>query len=391
MRSLPLPPDRLKLLLPLLSLPLLWACSPPPPAEAPLRAVRAMTVQPGQAGQTHEYAAEIRARIESRLGFQVGGKLVERLVNLGDHVAAGRALARIDTRDLALGQQAARAAVQAAQVQVELNQADYQRYKDLRDKGFISGAELERRETALKASRAQLDQARAQAGVQDNQAGYAVLTAGAAGVITSVDAEPGAVLAAGTPVLRLAHDGPRDAVFSVPEDRVESVRALLGKTGALQLRPWGTAEQALPATVREVSAAADAATRTFLVKADIGLAPLRLGQTATVAISAPAVAAAVIKLPLQAVFERGGQPMVWTVDRAAMTVKAAPVQVAGAEGNLVLVSGGLPAGASVVTAGVHVLNEGQKVRWYQEPAAPAGAAASAPAAVAAPAASASSR
>lgn len=378
------PPARLKLLLPLLTLPVLWACSPPPPAEAPLRAVRTLTVQPGQAGQTHEYAAEVRARVESRLGFQVPGKLVERMANLGDHVAAGRALARIDTRDLALGQQAARAAVQAAQVQVELNQADYQRYKDLRDKGFISSAELERRETTLKASRAQLEQARAQAGVQDNQAGYAVLTAGAAGVITSVDAEPGAVLAAGTPVLRLAHDGPRDAVFSVPEDRVESVRALLGKVGALQLRPWGAAEQPLPATVREVSAAADAATRTFLVKADIGNAPLRLGQTATVAISAPA-GGTVIKLPLQAVFERGGQPMVWTVDRAAMTVKATPVTVAGAEGNLVLVGAGLAAGASVVTAGVHVLNEGQKVRWYQEPAA------SAPAAPAMPAASAASR
>jgi RND family efflux transporter MFP subunit len=143
----------------------------------------------------------------------------------------------------------------------------------------------------------------------------------------------------------------------------------------------------LPATVREVSAAADSATRTFLVKADIGSAPLSLCQTATVAINAPA-GSAVIKLPLQAVFERGGQPMVWTVDRGAMTVKAAPVQVAGAEGNLVLVAGGLTAGASVVTAGVHVLNEGQKVRWYQEPAASAPAAmASAAAPLAASAAS----
>ncbi|MDT7835242.1 efflux RND transporter periplasmic adaptor subunit [Aquabacterium sp. OR-4] len=374
------------MLLALVTLPLLWACSPPPPADAPLRAVRTMTVQPGQAGLTHDYAAEIRARTESRLGFQVGGKLVERMVNLGDQVAAGRALARIDTRDLALGQQAARASVQAAQVQVDLNQADYQRYKELRDKGFISGAELERRETTLKASRAALEQARAQAGVQDNQAGYAVLTAGAAGVVTSVDAEPGAVLAAGTSVLRLAHDGPRDAVFSVPEDRVDSVRALLGKAGALALKPWGAADKPLPATVREVSAAADPATRTFLVKADIGSAALRLGQTATVAIAAP-LGSAVIKLPLQALFERGGKPMVWRVDRASMVVQARPVTVAGAEGNLVLIGQGLAAGESVVTAGVHTLNEGQKVRWYQEPAAAAApatahaiAAASAPAA-----------
>ncbi len=361
------------LLLALFTAPLLWACSPPPPAEAPLRAVRTMTVQPGQAGLTHEYAAEIRARTESRLGFQVGGKLIERMVNVGDQVGAGRALARLDTRDLALGQQAARAAVQAAQVQVELNQADYQRYKELRDKGFISGAELERRETTLKASRAALEQARAQAGVQDNQAGYALLTAAAPGVITSVEAEPGAVLSAGTTVLRLAHDGPRDAVFNVPEDRVDSVRALLGRPGALALRPWGAGDKALPATLREVSAAADPATRTFQVKADIGSSALRLGQTATIAIAAPvspAQAGAVFRLPLAAVFERGGQPMVWRVDRASMLVQARPVTVAGAEGNLVLIGAGLAAGESVVTAGVHTLNEGQKVRWYQEPSAP---------------------
>lgn len=382
------------LLLALITAPLLWACSPPPPAEAPLRAVRTMTVQPGQTGLTHEYAAEIRARTESRLGFQVGGKLIERLVNVGDQVAAGRPLARIDTRDLALGQQAARAAVQAAQVQVELNQADYQRYKDLRDKGFISSAELERRETTLKASRAALEQARAQAGVQDNQAGYAVLTAVAPGVITSVDAEPGAVLAAGTTVLRLAHDGPRDALFSVPEDRVDSVRALLGRPGALQLLPWGAADKPLPAMVREVSAAADPATRTFQVKADIGRATLRLGQTATVAMAAPAPAAqagAVFKLPLAAVFERGGQPMVWRVDRASMLVQARPVKVAGAEGNLVLIGAGLVAGESVVTAGVHTLNEGQKVRWYQEPSASAPMAAASTAATSTPAPAAASR
>ena len=120
------------------------------------------------------------------------------------------------------------------------------------------------------------------------------------------------------------------------------------------------------ATVREVSAAADPVTRTFLIKADIGRSALRLGQTASVRVDAPAVAG-VIKLPLPAVFELGGQSTVWLLDRATMVVRAQPITVAGADGNRVLVAGGLAAGQTVVTAGVHALTPGQAVRLYVEP------------------------
>ena len=353
------------LVLPLV-LPLFVACSQPAPVEEPVRAVRTLTVQGGSSSLQHEYAAEIRPRTESRLSFRVGGKLVRRLVNQGDMVKAGQVLAQIDGSDLKLGQDVARAAVSTASAQLALSETEFKRYKELRDQGFISGLELERREAALKASQAQAQQARAQAGVQNNQAGYAVLVADVAGVVTAVDAEPGAVLAAGSPVLRVAQDGPRDAVFSVPEDRAAALRQLLGKPGAIKLKAWGSADAPLPATVREVAAAADPTTRTFLIKADIGATALRLGQTASVLVDAPVVAG-VIKLPLPAVFEQGGQSKVWRLDRAAMTVKAQPVLIAGADGNLVLVGAGLAAGEVVVTAGVHALTEGQKVRFYVEP------------------------
>lgn len=366
------------LLLPLFLVPWLLACKDGAPVADPVRAVRSITVQAGTTALQHEYAAEVRARVESRLAFRVGGKLVQRRVNVGDLVKAGQPLAQIDAGDLKLGQDAARAAVNAAQAQLALSEAEFRRYKDLREQGFISGLELERRETALKAARSQAEQAAAQAGVQANQAGYAVLLADVPGIVTAVDAEPGAVLAAGTPVLRLAHDGPRDAVFSVPEDRAAALRALLGKPGALRLRAWGDDRALLAATVREVAAAADPMTRTFLVKADIGATPLRLGQTATVLVDAPTVPG-VIKLPLAAVFEQGGQSTVWLVDPATMRVRPQPIAVAGADGNLVVVAGGLAPGQVVVTAGVHALTPGQQVRWYLEP----GAAPSVPAAPAA--------
>lgn len=344
----------------------LAACSRPEPAPEPVRAVRTLTVASDSAGGVHEFAAEVRARVESRLGFRVAGKMTARTAEVGQHVKAGQTLAQLDGTDLKLGQDAALAATRAAQTNYDLAAAEYKRYKDLRDQGFISGLELERRESTLKAQKAQLDQALAQANVQGNQAGYAALLAPAAGVVTGIDAEPGTVLAAGTPVLRLAHDGPRDAVFAVPEDRLTAMRALLGKPGGLKVRLWGSTAT-MPATVREVAAAADPATRTFLVKADLGAAPVQLGQTVTVLVDLPRLEG-ITKLPLAAVMQQQGQTAVWLLDTATMTVKVQPITVAGADGNSVVVAAGLSPGQTVVTAGVHVLTPGQKVKFYEPPA-----------------------
>jgi membrane fusion protein, multidrug efflux system len=349
------------------SVALLAACARPDPPPAPVRAVRTMVVAPATVGGVHEFAAEVRARTESRLAFQVPGRLLRRPAEIGATVRAGETLAEIDPQDLRLAQSAAQAAVAAAEVNAVQATADLRRFRDLHAQGFISAAELQRRETSARAADAQLAQARAQAAVQGNQAGYSRLLAPVAGVVTAIEAEPGAVLAAGQAVLRLAHAGPRDAVFAVPEDAVDALRALRGREGALQVQPWAASER-WPATVREVAAAADPATRTFLVKADLGRAAADLGQTVTVQLPLPA-RDGLIRLPLSAVRELGGKTVVWQLDPAAMTVKARPVQIAGADGNFALIGGGLAAGAEVVTAGVHVLAEGLKVTRYVESAA----------------------
>lgn len=354
---------------------LLAACAKTEPVPDPIRAVRTITVSADAAGGVREYAAEVRARTESRLGFRVGGKLVRRNVDAGSTVKAGQVLAQLDPQDLRLGQDAARAALVAAQANHDQTQADYQRYKDLRDQGFISSAELERRDTALKAARAQLDQARAQASVQGNQAAYAALLADASGVVTAVDAEPGMVVSAGAPVLRLAHDGPRDVVFSVPEDQVSLIKAMAAQPGRFKVRLWGAAGEPLPAQIREIAAAADPVTRTFIVKADIGGAAskdVRLGQTATMVVEMPK-AVGINKLPLSALKEEQGRTIVWVVDAPSMTVKPQPVQIAGADGNDAVVTAGLAPGQMVVTAGVHVLSPGQKVKLYVDPTVAAAA------------------
>lgn len=364
-------PHLLRLAPPLLLATLLSAlmsgCGKQPAAPEPERAVRTLLVNASTASVSHEYAAEVKPRIESRLSFRVNGKLLSRSVNLGDTVRAGQVLARIDAQDLKLAQAAAAAGVAAARTNRDQAGADYKRFVDLQRQGFISAAELERRDSAFKAAQAQLEQAKAQADVQGNQAGYAQLVADVSGVVTSVNAEPGQVLAAGTPVVSLALDGPRDIVFSVPEDQVARVKAAASQPGALKVRVWGS-DKTAPLTLREVAAAADPVTRTFLIKADAGKLDVRLGQSATVVLDLPQ-RAGIVKLPLAAVLQQGGKTSVWTLDGASMTVKPVPVQVGGAEGNDVVIAGGLAAGQEVVVAGVHVLSPGQKVKRYVPPRA----------------------
>ena len=348
----------------------LAACSKNETAPDPVRAVRTLTITAQTAGGAYEYAGEVKSRTESRLSFRVSGKMLKRLVDLGDTVKAGQVLAQLDPQDLRLGQDAARATVAMAQASHDQNVADFKRYKDLHDQGFIGPAELDRRDMALKTARASLDQAKAQLNVQGNQASYASLLADASGVITGIELEPGMMAAAGTPVLRLAHDGPRDVVFSVPEDKVPLVKAIAAKPGGFKVRLWGAQGEAIPATIREIAAAADSVTRTFLVKADIGKATgARLGQTATVAMELPQLGG-VTKLPLSALREEQGKSAVWLVDRGNMTVKSQFVTLAGADGNEAVITSGLAPGQVVVTAGVHVLSPGQKVKFYVDPGAP---------------------
>lgn len=345
------------------------ACSRQPAPEEPVRSVKLLTVAAGGLVSTTEFAGEVRARSESRLGFRVGGKLLQRPAEVGQRVKAGDLLAQLDPQDLALSSQAAQAQVSAAQTQRDLAAADLKRFEDLKAQGFVSGAEIERRQASLQAAEASLRQARAQGSVQGNQASYARLLADGPGVILAVEADVGQVVAAGTPVVRLARDGARDVVIAVPEDRVAQLRPGL----PAQVRLWAAADSAaapLSAVVREVAASADPATRTYQVKLALPEGtPVSLGATAYVTLPPAAGAApAVIKLPTSALMRsEAGAPQttsVWVFDPASSTVQARPVSVAGADGNEVVVTAGLQPGEEVVAAGVHVLAPGQKVTRF---------------------------
>jgi len=354
----------------------LAACSRQAPVQEPVRSVKLLTVGATDVNAQAEYAAEIRARIESRLGFRVAGKLIQRQVDAGQRVQAGQVLAQIDPQDYQLAAQAAQAQLVSAQTQRDVALADYKRYESLRTQGFISGAELERREASLKAAEAALVQAHSQSQAQVNQVAYARLQATAAGVVTALEAEIGQVLAAGQPVLRLAHDGPRDAVFNVPEQTVQAFK--VGMPMQAQLVSGG---ETLKGRVREVGASADPVTRTFTIKLALDASEkLPLGATVNVQAGAlQGAQVAAIKLPTSALRQEGAGTAVWVLDEAGMTVRSQPVQLGPVDGNQIVIASGLQPGQKVVAAGVHVLTAGQKVTAYVDPAV---AAASAPASTA---------
>lgn len=341
---------------------LVAGCSRPEPAAEPIRAVKLLTVGVAQLTAQTQYAGEIRARTESRLGFRVPGKILRRPAELGQRVRAGELLAQLDARDFELAAAASQAQVSAAQTQRTLAAADMERYAKLKSQNFISGAELERREATLKAANASLAQARAQASAQGNQSTYTRLLADADGVVTSVDAEPGQVVAAGASVVRVARDGARDVVFAVPEDKV--ARLAVGQ--ALAVQSWSGGAP-LSASIREVAASADPATRTYAVKAAIegGEAP-PLGATVTVVPAALSVQGTpAMLLPTTALMKGSDGTSVWVFDADTSTLRAQPVSIATADGNSAVIASGLTPGMRVVATGVHVLSSGQKVNVYE--------------------------
>lgn len=327
----------------------LAACSKAEAPEQPPRTVRVLKIDGEAVSQGLTFPGEVRARYESRLGFRLGGKIVERRVDVGDRVKRGQVLARLDAQDASLNAAQAEAARALAE-------AEAKRTRELRGKNFVSQAVLDAKETALAT-------AAAQAGMAKNQAAYTTLVADRDGVVTAVEAEAGQVVAAGQTVLRVAEGGEREIVIAVPESDVEILRgaeAFEVSLNSLPGRVWA-------GRLRELSPAADAQTRTFTARIAVPQADeaVRLGMSARVAAkvsrgdTAPA-------LPLSAFVTRNDQANVWVVDPATQTVKLTKVETAGIAGNELRVKSGLAPGQLVVTAGANLLVEGQKVRLPEQ-------------------------
>ncbi|WP_338762232.1 efflux RND transporter periplasmic adaptor subunit [Massilia sp. METH4] len=335
---------------------LLAACSKPPEKTEDIRPVRAIVLQSSDVDVNAEFSGEVRARYQSQLGFRVPGKIVTRKVDVGTVVRKGQALMQLDPQDLRLGQAQALATLRAAETTRDLAAADVKRYRELRAQNFVAQAVLDEKESSLRAAQAQVDAAQAGYREQSNQAGYATLVSDVDGVVTQVAAEAGQVVAAGAPVVTVARTDEKEVVFGVPEDRVDALR----KVSDVHVKLWAAPDEAVPAKIREVSPVADPATRTYAFKVTLPptLTQAKLGMTAVVQFASKGEPK--IKVPLSALFHERNATSVWVVEKGV--VRLVPVTVAAADGNDLVLDSGVAPGQTVVTAGVHLLKPGQKVR-----------------------------
>src|SRR6185436_16674211 len=303
----------------------------------------------------------VEARVQSDLGFRVGGKILERSVDLGQRVQKGQVLMRLDSVDLKLSLAAQQANVEAARAKYIQAKADEARLAVLVESRAVSRQEYDQARAALDSAKAQLEGAEAQARVSNNSSEYAVLLADADGVIVRTLSEPGQVVAAGQTVIQLALDGPREALINLPE----GVRPALGTVASARL--YGQ-DQIYQAKLRELSEAADPASRTFegryVLEGEAAAAPL--GSTVTITLLTMQKSGnKFVRLPVGAVYDRGNGPGVWIVDDKS-EVKFRSVQVASIGQEEVVVSGGIETGEKVVALGAHLLHEGQVVNFGNE-------------------------
>jgi RND family efflux transporter MFP subunit len=302
-----------------------------------------MTAKLQDTGETVVLTGHIQAEDEASMAFRIGGRMIERFVNVGDKAKPGQELARLDPQNEVNALRSAQASLSAAQASLTQARAAFERQRILLAQGHTP--------------RAQFDLAE-QARIAADRVSFTVLQADAAGTITARGAEPGEVVQPGQMIVQLARQGGRDAVFDVPAQVLRSAPGDPQVTIRLTDDPSVTTI----GRVREVAPQADPVTRTFQVK--VGLtdppAAMRLGSTVNGIVGLESEK--VIAIPASALTELNRQPAVWIVDPTKLTVSLRNIELTRFDPGTVVVAHGLDAGDIVVTAGVQALHLGQTVR-----------------------------
>ncbi len=299
----------------------------------------------------------VKARTESDLAFRVGGHVEHRFVDAGAFVRKGDALASLDDGDFKLQLEQAEAEQASAHSALAEAEAQERRITSLSLQGWAANSEFDRVKALADQARAAVDRATRAVSLARNALSYATLTADADGVVSATEAEPGQVVAAGAPIVRLAHTDVKEAAVAVPESLVDRVRA-----ADASVEFWALSGAATPARLRELSPNADPATRTYAARFSLPEAPAgaRLGMSVTVTLAQgrPSLA----RVPIGAVFGAGENARVWRVDPGSGEVTAAPVSVDSEDADYAYLAAGVPEGARIVALGVHKIDAGQKVR-----------------------------
>lgn len=335
------------------------ACSEAQPqSEAPKPVVETRTIAFAPDRIERRYTGVLRTRHEADQAFRVGGKIVERPVDVGDRVEAGQRLASLDPQDLDLEVGSAGAELTAAKAAVAQASSDAERARRLMDRNFASTSDFERRDLALDEARGRLDKAERELALAKNQRSYAALTASVTGIVTAVSAEAGQVVALGAPIVTIAALDQTEIEVAIPEGRLEDL-----KDARASVTLWAATARFYPAKLRELSPEADPASRTYAARftlEDPG-EEARFGMTATLALEKGS-GRPVASLPLSAVIDQGNGPAVYVVAAQSDTLVLKPVEIVRYGAAEAVISGGVSDGDRVVTLGVNRLTPDLAVR-----------------------------
>lgn len=328
----------------------------PPTPEA--RLVRTITVGQGAEGEIVSLTGQVRAKDEVSLAFRLDGRIIERPVHLGDRLAAGQVVARLDPEIQQNALRSAESNLESLKAVVTQARLTFSRQQQLLKEGWTSRASFDEAEQKFRTAQAQVDAAQAQAGIAREEQSYTILSVDMPGAVTAVGAEAGEVVRAGQMVVQVARDGGRDAVFDVPEQLIRTGP----RDPIVEITLSNDPTVKATGRVREISPQADAATRTYQVKVGISNPPeaMRLGATVVgqLRLSAPSGA----EVPASALTETDGRPAVWVVDPQSKTVSLRSVEIGRYDQATVVMLSGVKTGEFIVTAGVQTLRSGQKVR-----------------------------
>jgi membrane fusion protein, multidrug efflux system len=330
-------------------------------AEAPkeeIRPVRVVTIDRVNSGDSVQLTGTVQAETEVNLSFRIDGRMIQRVVDVGDAVAAGAVVARLDPSNEESALQGARALMAGARAQLVEQRNSFQRQKDLLAQNFISKAAFDLAAANLQSAESAAQSAQSQVELAQNRLAYTRLIADAPGIVTATGAEPGEVVPAGRMVIQLARKGGRDAVFDVPAQLKDSAPRNPEITIVLNTDPRVIAK----GRVREVSPRADPRTGTFQVRVGLINPPesMRLGSIVSGRMRLDERSS--MQVPAAAIVRAQQQPAVWVVDPKAQTVALRNIDVERFDGDRVVVKSGLAAGDIVVAAGAQALRPGQRVR-----------------------------
>jgi RND family efflux transporter MFP subunit len=332
--------------------------------QKPLVRVRAADAKPINYAPVLSLTGVIAARTESNVSFRTGGRVSERMADVGDHVEAGAVLARIDPQEQQADIRAAQATVDAAEANLRQANAAFQRQDTLLKQGFTTRSQYDQAQQAMQVAQSSLEAAQSQLQNAEDALGYTDLVAPAAGVITARNVETGQVVQAAQTIYTIAEDGDRDAIFNVNEALAANSPPDPDVTITLISNPKVSAK----GKVREIAPVIDQTSGTIRVKVGIANTPPEMQLGAAITGSVTIRAAQAIILPWQALFSDGGQPAVWTIDRGTKAVALTRVGITSYNSGTVAINRGLGGGQLVVTAGGQLLRPGQIVEIAPEPA-----------------------